>query len=129
MKEHLQGDLPLIIGPGMSIKGTIHSERDVIINGEVEGELEALNCAITIGPHGKVFASAKAREVEIQGIITGDVEASGTTAIRETGQLVGDLRTCGIIVEAGAVLRGAIEIVPREGALNDEKAQEPVDAE
>jgi cytoskeletal protein CcmA (bactofilin family) len=113
MKQSSQGDLPLVIGQGMIIKGSIHSERDVFVYGEVEGELDVENCTLTIGPHGKVVASARAREVEIQGIITGDVETSGTTSIRHTGQLIGDVRTGGIVVEAGAVLKGAVEIVTR----------------
>jgi cytoskeletal protein CcmA (bactofilin family) len=103
----------LVVGEGMIIKGSIHSETDVFVYGEVEGELDVENSTLTIGPQGKVVASARAREVEIQGIITGDVETSGTTSIRHTGQLIGDVRTGGIVVEAGAALEGAVEIVAR----------------
>jgi len=41
------------------------------------------------------------------------VETIGITSIRHTGQLIGDVRTGGIVVEPGAVLKGAIEIVAR----------------
>ena len=111
LKQSPEGELPLVIGEGMRVKGSIQSGGDVFVYGEVEGDLDAGNCVLTVGPHGKVVASAKAREMEIQGIITGDVETSGTTSIRNTGQLIGDVRTGGIVVEVGAVLKGMVEIV------------------
>jgi len=95
----------------MTIKGTIHSKTDVFLDGEVEGELNVENNRLIIGPHGKVLANAKAREMEIQGIITGNVETTGTTSIRESGRLMGDVKTGGILIELGAVVKGTIEIV------------------
>jgi len=103
----------LIIGQGMIVRGIIHSRADVFVNGEVEGELDVENNTLTIGPSGKVVASARARELEIQGIITGDVETTGTTSIRESGQLFGDVKTGGIVIESGAVLKGKVEIVAK----------------
>jgi cytoskeletal protein CcmA (bactofilin family) len=113
MKQSPQGELPLVIGLGMIVKGRIYSKGDVFVYGEVEGEIDVANCTLTVGPHGKVVANAKARDMEIQGIITGDVETSGTTSIRHTGQLIGDVRTGGIVVEVGAVLKGLVEIVTK----------------
>jgi len=97
----------------MVIKGSVHSGEDMFLDGEIEGDLDLENCRLIVGPHGKLVANAKAREVEIQGIITGNVDSLGTTFIRQSGQLVGDVRTGGIVVEIGAVLRGRVEIVPR----------------
>ena len=111
MKQSPQSEYPLVIGKGMTVKGKIYSKLDVFVNGEVEGELDVEDHTLTVGPQGKVVASARARDMEIQGIITGDVETTGTTSIRHTGQLIGDVKTGGIVVEAGAVLRGAVEIV------------------
>jgi cytoskeletal protein CcmA (bactofilin family) len=96
----------------MTIKGSLHSTTDVFLDGEIEGELDAGNSRLTIGPHGKVFANARAREVDIQGIITGNVQSSENTSIRHSGKLVGDITTGGIVVEIGAVLKGRVEIVP-----------------
>ena len=102
-----------IFGQSMIIKGSIRSTQDVYLDGEIEGELDVGNCRLTIGPHGKVTANAKAREVEILGIITGNVESTENTAIRPSGQLYGDITTGGIVIENGAVLKGRVEIVPR----------------
>lgn len=97
----------------MVIKGSIHSEEDVFLNGEVEGDLDIENCRLTVGPDGKVAANARAREVDISGTFTGNVESVEKTCIRATGRLIGDVKTRGIVIEEGALFKGKVEIVSR----------------
>ena len=94
----------------MIIKGNLHSEDDVFLDGEIEGDLDVENYKLLIGPHGKVVANVKAREVDIHGIVTGNVESTERTSIRATGQLTGDVRTGGIVIESGAMFKGKVEI-------------------
>jgi cytoskeletal protein CcmA (bactofilin family) len=95
----------------MTIKGSIHSRQDLFMDGELDGVLIVENCALTIGPHGKVVANARAREVDIHGAVTGNVECTGKTFIRASGRLVGDIRAAGIVIEDGAGFKGKVEIV------------------
>ncbi|HVY91388.1 MAG TPA: polymer-forming cytoskeletal protein [Bryobacteraceae bacterium] len=110
MKQSSNGG-PAFIGQGTIIKGSIHSKEDLILDGELEGDLDVENRSLTIGPHGKVIANAKAREVDIQGNMTGNVASSGKTFIRSSGQLLGDVVTGGIVIENGAVFKGRVEIL------------------
>lgn len=115
------GNGAAVIGKGMIIKGSIYSRQDMFLDGEIEGVLDVENCRLTIGPHGKVTANAKAREVEVQGVITGNVESS-RVSIRTSGRLEGDVRTAGIVIENGAYFKGRVDIVnPRtqENGLAD----------
>jgi cytoskeletal protein CcmA (bactofilin family) len=89
----------------------LHSENDVFLDGEIEGDLDVKNFRLMIGPHGKVVANVKARVVDIQGIITGNVESTEMTSIRASGQLTGDVRTGGVVIESGAMFKGRVEIV------------------
>jgi cytoskeletal protein CcmA (bactofilin family) len=43
--------------------------------------------------------------------MTGNVESTERTSIRTTGQLMGDVRTGGIVIESGALFKGKVEIV------------------
>jgi cytoskeletal protein CcmA (bactofilin family) len=95
----------------MTIKGSMHSGNDVFLDGELEGDLNVENCKLMIGPHGKVVANVKAREVDIQGIMKGNVDSAERTSIRASGQLLGDVRTGGIVIESGAQFKGKVEIV------------------
>ena len=97
----------------MIIKGRIHSQEDVFLNGEMEGDLNIENYRLTIGPEGRVAANARAREVDISGTLTGNVESTEKTCIRATGRLTGDVKTRGIVIEEGALFKGKVEIVSK----------------
>ena len=113
VKPGTSNEAPVVIGQGMIIKGSLHSENDVFLDGEIEGDLDVENCRLMIGPHGKVVANVRAREVDIHGIMKGNVETSERTSIRASGQLMGDVRTGGIVIESGALFKGKVEIVTR----------------
>jgi cytoskeletal protein CcmA (bactofilin family) len=102
-----------VIGKNMLIIGHVKSSEDVYVDGEVRGTLELENSRLTIGPSGKATAGAKARDVEIMGRIDGDVESAEKISIRKGGQLVGDIRAAGIVIEDGAYFKGSIDIVRR----------------
>jgi cytoskeletal protein CcmA (bactofilin family) len=124
VKQSASSQAPVVIGQGMIIKGSLHSESDVFLDGAIEGDLDVENCRLMIGPHGKVVANVRAREVDIHGIMTGNVESTEKTSIRASGQLTGDVRTGGIVIESGAVFKGKIEIAtslqPRPEVRNGE---------
>lgn len=100
-----------VIGKGTIIKGSIESKQDIFLDGELEGALDVTNCRLIIGPHGKVIADARAREVDIQGAIMGNVNSTDKVAIRTCGRLVGDIRSAGIVIENGAYFKGKVDIV------------------
>lgn len=100
-----------VIGPGMTIKGEVHSEEDLYVDGEVDGALELKENCLTVGPNGKTHSSIRAREVVVLGSVQGNVEARDKIAIRKNGKLVGDIKTAGIIIDDGAYFKGSIDIV------------------
>lgn len=119
-----------VIGKGMTVKGKIHSTQDMYLDGEIDGDLDVENCTLIIGPNGKISANAKAREVDIQGSMTGNVD-SRRISIRETGRLVGDIRTAGIVIENGAYFKGRVDIVidkANNGNAADQKAKQAANA-
>ncbi len=102
------------IGKGVTITGQIFSKEDLIIDGEVEGTVEAHEHKCTIGPNGKVKAGLKAKDVVILGQVQGNVEAADKTEIRKDARLVGDIKTARISIEDGAVFKGSIDIIRSE---------------
>src|SRR4051794_22681953 len=54
---------PAVIGKGVSIKGQIFSKEDLVIDGEIEGTVEAHDHRVTVGPNGRVQAGIKSREI------------------------------------------------------------------
>ena len=101
------------IGASMTIKGDIRASEELLVDGEVEGTLESQSL-ITVGPSGKVRSDIKAREVIIFGMVRGNVEVSEKIAIRDQGNLVGNIKTAGISIDDGAYFKGSIDIVRPE---------------
>ena len=116
------------VGKAVKIVGQIYSKEDLFVDGEIEGTVEALEHKLTIGPHGTLHASIKAREVVALGSITGNVEASDKIEIHKEAKLVGDIRTSRIIIEDGAYFKGSIDIVKLEPAKAPVKPAAPAHA-
>jgi cytoskeletal protein CcmA (bactofilin family) len=105
---------PAIIGKSVMIKGQIYSREDLTIDGEVDGSVELQEHRLTVGPHGKLQAGVKAREIVVLGTIHGNVEASDKIDIRKDAKLVGDIKTARIVIEDGAYFKGSIDIARPE---------------
>lgn len=105
-----------VIGKSVIVKGQIYSREDLMVDGEVEGNVELQEHRLTVGPNGKVKASVKARELVVLGTIHGDCETSDKIDIRKEAKLVGDIKTSRIVIEDGAYFKGNIDIVRPEPA-------------
>jgi cytoskeletal protein CcmA (bactofilin family) len=93
----------------MTVKGEVYSREELHVDGEIQGSVE-LQHRLTVGPHGKIRANVKAKEVVVQGSIQGNVQSAEKIIIREKGSLIGDIKTAGIVIEDGAYFKGSIDI-------------------
>ena len=93
------------IGEGMQITGQVQSEEALYVNGELAGTLEMPAHHLTVGPNGKFRAKVWAKEVEIFGVIEGDVKAD-KIVIRKKARLVGNIWTLVLVIEGGACFEG-----------------------
>lgn len=115
------------IGKAVMVKGQIYSREDLIIDGEVEGTVEAQEHRVTVGPNGKVHSAVKAREIVVLGSIHGNVEATDKIDIRKDAKLIGDIKTARIVIEDGAYFKGSIDITksePKPQPLQQPKPQQ-----
>jgi len=103
-----------VIGKTVLIKGQVMSREDLTIDGEVEGSVELQENRLTVGPHGKLQAGVKAREVIVLGTVHGNVETSDKIEIRKDARVVGDLKTARVVIEDGAYFKGSIDIIKPE---------------
>lgn len=113
------------IGKSVIIKGQILSREDLYLDGEMEGTVEVPENRLTIGPHAKLQASIRAKEVVVLGTVNGNVEASEKIDIRKDAKLVGDIKTGGIIIEDGAYFKGSIDIVRETVKPSARPVQQP----
>jgi cytoskeletal protein CcmA (bactofilin family) len=98
-----------IVGETIRIQGQVVSHEEIVLNGELSGQLE-LDQRLTVGPKGKVEANIKAKEVIIGGSVKGNVDTVERITLRAGANLVGDVKAAGIVIEDGAYFKGGIDI-------------------
>ena len=98
------------IGKSVVVKGELSGSEDLYLDGEVEGSIDLHEHNLTIGPHGRVRANVKARDVVVHGKVDGNVTGTDRVELKRSAVLVGDINTQRIVIEDGAFFKGAIDI-------------------
>jgi cytoskeletal protein CcmA (bactofilin family) len=98
-----------VIGKDTCFKGSIKAKGLIRIDGEMEGEIETQG-DVVIGEGGKVNLELKARHVAIAGRFEGNLEAEGKLEIKNSGIIIGSVKTNGLLVDDGAVFSGSMEM-------------------
>jgi len=89
----------------LTITGHLLIREPLQVNGEVVGTLELPDDRLTVGPNGNVRATVSAKEIEIFGVIEGEVKAD-RVIVRKRATLIGDVCTRALIIESGAWFEG-----------------------
>ena len=108
-RKHSERDVAHI-GPSVVIKGELHGNEDLTVDGVVEGTIVLREHVLTIGPHGRIKAQVLANSVVVLGEVTGDVTASELIDIREGGAVDGDLAAPRVAIAAGAHFCGRVDM-------------------
>lgn len=94
-----------VIGPKIKIIGELSGDEDVLVEGQVEGEIR-ITRDLRVGAGGVVKAKVAAQSIIVSGEIVGDCEASGRVELQSTGKLTGNIRAPKIVIAEGAMFRG-----------------------
>lgn len=107
-KETDDNDLSfLVINSVAKVKGDIISDGDVVIDGFIEGKINARNLKVT--KHGRVLGVVNVKSAEISGVIEPEISCSERLTIKETGQIKGSIRTKELVVNLGGKFVGTVD--------------------
>ncbi len=98
-----------IITPGTAIKGEIRCDGNILINGELEGNIVSRS-EVVVGKSGRVNGEIQAQKLlvsgEFRGNFTGEI-----IDIMPYGKVYGDVVVNNIVIEPNAVFEGETKIV------------------
>ncbi len=97
------------IGPNITIEGTITGSDPVAIDGNLRGQIN-LTGDLRIGTKANVEATVHARNVVIEGKLTGDVSADDKVELIASAAVDGNIKAPKIVVAEGARFRGAVDM-------------------
>jgi cytoskeletal protein CcmA (bactofilin family) len=106
------------IGPNLTIDGTISGSEPVLIEGTVRGKVN-LSGELRIGTKGRVEATVHAKNVTVEGKLTGDVSADDKVELIASATVDGNIKAPKILVAEGARFRGSVDM----GSAKPEKSE------
>jgi cytoskeletal protein CcmA (bactofilin family) len=110
------------IAPGTRVVGQLTGPTELLIEGEVEGEIR-VDAAVMIGADGVVKGPVSANVVRVGGRVEGNVQATERVEVAPSGTLEGDITAPRVVIAEGAFFKGRVEMRPQEKG-KQEKPQE-----
>jgi cytoskeletal protein CcmA (bactofilin family) len=98
-----------VIGRGLLIRGELHGEEDLIIEGTVEGTI-SMERNLIIESDGKIKADIETENITVRGEVVGDLVARDKITIHQGAKIIGDMKAPRIEIEDGAYYKGNVEM-------------------
>ncbi|MEJ2127547.1 MAG: polymer-forming cytoskeletal protein [Woeseiaceae bacterium] len=113
--DQQQGGEVSVIGETLHFKGELSAGEDLVIEGKVEGTVNQGKCCLTVKPKGIMLANVNATKIFIEGRVEGDLSATVSVTIRESGEVTGNIIAPRVAIDEGATFNGNIEMrAPKE---------------
>ena len=103
-----------MIGPNITIKGTVSGDEDLLIQGRVEGTITLSQHQVSVGEGAEVTANIQAKSVKIDGEVAGDITGTEKVVISKSGNVRGNIVAPRVTLEDGAIFKGSIDMDPGE---------------
>jgi cytoskeletal protein CcmA (bactofilin family) len=106
-------------GPNVSIDGTVTGSESVLIEGTVHGKIN-LSGELRIGTKARIEATVHAKNVTVEGKLTGDISADDRVELVASATVDGNIKAPKIVVAEGARFRGSVDMGSAKPATQSE---------
>lgn len=101
-----------ILSRGVSIKGSVKFLNELLIDGEVEGEINSTG-ALTVGEHAQIRGEIKAKSVQVLGTVDGNIFATERCKLQAGCTVRGDVEAPRLVVDENATFLGSAKVAPQ----------------
>ena len=98
-----------IIAQDTKIVGSITTNSDIRIDGELEGDLICKG-KIVVGQQGNIKGNVDCTNAEVMGNINGKIIVNGTLSLKATSKIWGQIKTKILSIEPEAQFNGSCEM-------------------
>jgi len=106
MAEHSGKD---ILSSDVEIKGSIKFQKELLIDGKVEGEIHSEG-VLTIGENADIRGEVKTKSITVFGKVQGNITVTERCELKSKCILQGDLKAARLVIEEGATFIGKSEV-------------------
>ena len=108
-KENNTNVRPNTLGQGTVVKGDMKVTGSLRLDGELIGTIDA-NERVIIGRTGKVTGKIRCKNIDISGVMEGELRVEELASFSKTARVHGDLYTKQLSIEAGALFTGSCDM-------------------
>lgn len=101
---------PGLIGKAIRIKGELHGEEDLVIEGKVEGTIALKKNHLILERSAVITAHVEVENITIKGQMNGNTVASSKVEITSEAKVIGDIKAPRVVMSEGAKFKGAVEM-------------------
>ena len=101
---------PARLGPSVTIRGDLTGEEDLLIEGQLEGEVVVRQHSVTVGRSGRLTADVYGKRVVVEGEVAGNLYGVDEVVVRQSGSVQGSAVSPRVTIESGASFRGQIDM-------------------
>src|SRR5437879_2105449 len=106
MAEHSGKD---ILSSDVEIKGSIKFQKELLIDGKVEGEINS-DGVLTIGENADIRGEIKTKSITVFGKVQGNITVAERCELKAKCTLQGDLKAARLVIEEGQNFIGKSEM-------------------
>jgi cytoskeletal protein CcmA (bactofilin family) len=92
-----------VVDQKSEIKGTLHSQGNVLVEGCFEGEIEAKE-TVWVEKGAQTQAQLRATDVIVSGTFNGEIDCRRRLQIAATATISGEIKTPVLVIEEGATV-------------------------
>ncbi len=98
-----------ILSSDVEIKGSIKFQKELLIDGKVEGEINS-DGVLTIGENADIRGEIKTKSITVYGKVQGNITVGERCELKSKCILQGDLKAARLVIEEGATFIGKSEV-------------------
>ena len=98
-----------VIGSSITVSGSFKSQEDVSVQGTLRGLVETA-ADLFVEEGGMVEAEVITRNIDVRGVVVGNVTASDRFEIHPGGSVTGDIRAPRVVLADGGKYKGNIDM-------------------
>jgi cytoskeletal protein CcmA (bactofilin family) len=121
MAEHSGKD---ILSSDVEIKGSIKFQKELLIDGKVEGEINS-DGVLTIGENADIRGEIKTKSITVYGKVQGNITVGERCELKSRCTLQGDLKAARLVIEEGATFIGKSEVTSSTASKASTAAARP----
>jgi cytoskeletal protein CcmA (bactofilin family) len=97
-----------VLGNGLAVRGRVHGEGDLRIEGSIEGDVRVAG-HLELAGQGSVTGRVEASAITVAGDLEGDVHTEGAVHIAAGGSLRGDVAAAELSLDEGGRFNGRVD--------------------